>query len=755
MSIKRMLVNVHDDETRIALTEDNTLQDLHVEQITRGRTDGNIYVARIVKVNPSFQAAFVDYGETKNGFLSISDLNPSFFSGSANGPRGRIQSVLKQGQTVIVQVLKEGVGAKGAAVTTDASLPGRYLVLSPYSDKGGVSRKIENMDQRDRLKAFLSGLSAEGMGVIIRTAGIDRTLTELKKDFTALRREWKGIEDKIKKDPRPRLIYQEPSMVVRVLRDYFTADVEEVWVDSAEVFQQALDYVKSNMPKFQKRVKLYIGDRSLFSAYQIEGQLEALDSHRVSLNSGGSIVIEATEAMVAIDVNSGRSNQESDIEDTALRTNLEAASEVGRQLRLRNMGGLVVIDFIDMMQKKNQAKVEKAVADALKSDKARTTLGNISQFGMMELSRQRIDMELSRGLRVQCPSCGGTGQVPTVNANANNVLRKIREMAARGNYDEIHGELPLEYANFLLNQKRDSVTDLELEFGIKVHITANPELPPGHAVRLSGHTAEPEDDEETDGRPVETMAAPTESRSVAPASRAAPTESMAEDAESDSDEHADGRKPRRRRRRRSTEEALASVVEDIDTTVDDGVNETVKIAASQDNNGADTAATPKPKMPRKSPPKAILAPHSLPTEFKLGSRRDRRIKGLGASTPPGEAIFQSAHLAGNDNEDVVFARIGKRSTPLARLAALAEPGSVIYDSGPGVSGNGDSAGQAIGPEKPAPAESRRGRRTRSHKPAASQVASQQPAGSEEGEKAEPAEKPSRNPRARRRKSPEA
>jgi ribonuclease E len=273
---------------------------------------------------------------------------------------------------------------------------------------------------------------------------------------------------------------------VRVLRDYFTNDVAEVWVDDAEGFQEALRYFKSTLPRFQKRLKLYVGDKSLFSAYRIEEQIEALDSAKVPLRSGGSVVIEATEAMVSIDVNSGRSNQSSDIEETALNTNMEAATEVARQLRLRNLGGLIVIDFIDMMAAKNRKQVEKTLADALKGDKARTTLGTISQFGLLELSRQRIDMELSRGVRYQCPSCGGTGHVPTVNSSANNVLRKVRELAASGKYTEIHGELPIDAANFLLNSKREALRDLEQEFEVHLHLEADPTLPAGHRITLHG-----------------------------------------------------------------------------------------------------------------------------------------------------------------------------------------------------------------------------------------------------------------------------
>ena len=505
MGKQTMLVSVHEDETRIALTDNNILAGLHVEQTARERTVGNIYKGRIVKINPAFQAAFIDYGEPKNGFLSISDVNFNLHQ-----PRGkedekgrpRIQSVLKEGQNVMVQILKEGMGNKGSAMTTFVSLPGRFMVVSPNSDRSGVSRRIEDQDTRRQLKEVTEALGAgDNLGIIVRTAGTDRPVAELKKDLETLRKEWRAIESKYEKLKRPGLLYKGPPTIVRVLRDFFTNDVQEVWVDDAEGFQEALRYFKSTMPRFQKRLKLYVGEKSLFSAYHIEEQIESLDSSQVPLPSGGSLVIESTEALVSVDVNSGRSNRADDIEETALHTNLEAVAEVSRQLRLRNLGGLIVLDFIDMMQSKNRHQVEKAMADAMKEDKARTTIGSISQFGLLELSRQRIDTELSRGLRVQCPNCLGTGHIPTANTSANNVLRKLRELAASGKYREIHGSLPLDSANHLLNDKREALRDLEQEFEIVLKLEVDPSLPAGHSISLHGQKdgGERAEEEEYDG----------------------------------------------------------------------------------------------------------------------------------------------------------------------------------------------------------------------------------------------------------------
>ena len=605
MSKQVMLVNVHEDETRIALTKDKVLVGLHMEQTHRERTVGNIYRGTVVKVNPSFQAAFVDYGEDRNGFLSLSDVNLSLFGGggAAKG-RPRIQSVLREGQTVMVQVLKEGLKNKGSALTTFVSLPGRYMVCSPKSERSGVSRKIEDMETRRRLKDILEALQAgEDMGMIIRTAGIDKPIAELKRDLDALRKMWRGIQDKFNAMKKPGLVYQESGPIVRVLRDFFSPDVSEVWVDDPEGFQEALKYFKSTLPKFQKRLKLYVGDTSLFSAYHLEGQIEELDSSKVSLASGGSIVLESTEALVTVDVNSGRSSRGSDIEETALHTNLEAAREIARQLRLRNLGGLIVIDFIDMMSPKNRSKVEKVITESLQDDKARCTIGTISQFGLLEMSRQRVDMETTRGLRVQCPTCDGTGHIPTVNASANNVLRKIRELAATGKYSEIYGDIPLDCANMLLNDKREALRDLELEFDIILTLKVDPDLPMGHMIKLSGHgMAEQESEPESEKE-----------------------EMQVQNGEADSSvEASEGRRRRRRRRRRRGgeeypgEEMHAAPGEPAEeeyverqggyTSLDEFEDEVEEVEVEEDEESADYQAEPERPVPAPRMEKAAERP---------------------------------------------------------------------------------------------------------------------------------------------------
>ncbi|MCP4295079.1 MAG: Rne/Rng family ribonuclease, partial [Proteobacteria bacterium] len=375
---------------------------------------------------------------------------------------------------VMVQVTREAVDNKGAALTTNISLPGRFMVLMPHSDKGGVSRKIEDGAERDRLKAFLSGIQSEEHAVIIRTAGVGRSLIELKKDYTILKRTWENIKDTFDETDKPGLVHEEDDVVIRTLRDYYSEDIEEIWVDNPETFQKSLEFMKDVAPRRQNDLKLFVDERSLFATYHIEKQVEQLTSRSVALKSGGSIVIDQTEALVAIDVNSGRSNQERNNDDTAQRTNLEAAEEVLRQLRLRNLGGLIVIDFIDMETDKARKKVENVLHEGKPRDKAKLSFSEISKFGLIEMSRQRLSVGISRTVESACPTCDGKGTIPTQMAATNLIIRCIREIAAKGNVLRVEAELPLELANHLHNIRRDSIMDLELEFGITIHLVANP-----------------------------------------------------------------------------------------------------------------------------------------------------------------------------------------------------------------------------------------------------------------------------------------
>ena len=454
---QHMLINVEADETRIALVRSGRLENLFIEQDQRAQNVGNIYRGIVTKVQPSFQAAFIDYGQGKNGFLAISDVNQQVYKPNKDDlRRPAINHLLKSGQKVLVQVLKDEIDHKGATLTTNLSLPGRFLVFMPNSDRGGVSKRIEDEEQRNRLKHLLKGLVSEEASAIIRTAGVDRSLSELKRDFMLLRRNWTRIRDAYDKHEKPGLLYREEDAVVRMLRDYFDENTTEVVIDDAEAFQRALEFFQANMPTQQKQLQLYLGERSLFSEHDIEKQIGALNSSRASLPSGGSLVISPTEALVAVDVNSGRSTQERGIEDTALRTNLEAAAEVARQLRLRNLGGLIVIDFIDMDQEKNREAVVERVGEALAQDKARWSLGEISKFGLLEMSRQRIASSLSHN--------------DPILSTANRIVRRIQDLAVDYRLHSVKLRLSLELATHLLNQSRRKLSQIEVDYELSVQV---------------------------------------------------------------------------------------------------------------------------------------------------------------------------------------------------------------------------------------------------------------------------------------------
>ena len=474
---QKILINVEDDETRIALIRDSTLDNLYIEQTHRAQKVGNIYCGKVVKVQPSFQAAFIDYGEERHGFLSLSDINFQVYKPNREG-RGRptITHVLKPGQKILVQVIKDEIAHKGASLTTNISLAGRFLVFMPDSDRGGVSRKIEDEDQRARLRHLLKGLGGEDSSAIIRTVGVDRSLTELKRDFMTLRRTWNEIKDEYEDQSAPGLLYQEENAMVRMIRDYYHENITEVVIDEPVAFQRALEFFQAHMPEDQKKLQLYLGEKSLFSSCEIEGQIEVLHHQQVTLPSGGSLVIIPTEALVAIDVNSGRSTQERNIEATALRTNLEATEEVAKQLRLRNLGGLIVVDFIDMDNSKNRLSVEQKMEEAMAADKAKISFGEISKFGLLEMSRQRISGSLSRN--------------SIVLTLANRILRKIHDSAIEQKVLQVHIRLPLELATHLLNVKRQRLTQMEMDYGISISITPDtllgPEEIPEMEVTLRG-----------------------------------------------------------------------------------------------------------------------------------------------------------------------------------------------------------------------------------------------------------------------------
>ncbi|MBE9503667.1 MAG: Rne/Rng family ribonuclease [Proteobacteria bacterium] len=481
----KMLINaIHPEESRVAILEGGVLQELEVEFSGKGDAKGNVYKGKVAMIQPSIHALFIDYGGNKHGFLPFPEIHPSLYGrkseeeGGTEGERPTIEKNMKAGQEIMVQIVKEERDNKGAYLTTYISIAGRYLVLMPGSKKGGVSRKIESEAERAKLREDVSFLDVpEDMGLIIRTAGMGRTRGELKRDLTNLLRVWKGIKDKEAKQKAPSIIYQEGDIVIRSIRDYFSSEMNEIIVDNLEVYKKAKDFMKLMMPRFQNRVRLHQENIPLFSKFNLEEQIESIYGNTVLLKSGASIVIDPTEALVSIDVNSGRSKGEKNIEDTAFQTNLEAAAEVARQLRLRDLGGLIVIDFIDMRQKKHVIDVEKALKSSLKRDKARIDVGRVSKFGLLEMSRQRIKSSLMERSFVACPNCAGRGTIKSVESNALYLLRKIHAAAIDNNITNVDLLLPVEIAEYLQNRKRGELLDIETDHGVKIVIKGQQGIP--------------------------------------------------------------------------------------------------------------------------------------------------------------------------------------------------------------------------------------------------------------------------------------
>lgn len=479
---RKMLINVmHPEEARVAIVEDGSLVELDIEIAGSEQTRGNVYKGVVVRVEPGLQAAFVDIGLKKLGFLQMGELHPDFWQWREDIPedqrkrRPRIQEVLRRGQEIIVQVEKGERDNKGAALTTYVSLPGRYMVLMPGSDSAGISRKVESESERKKLKAMAAEMEIpEGVGYIIRTEALGRKQTEMVKDLEYLLEVYDTIKTKAAVTKAPALVYQESDLVIRTIRDYFTAEIDEVLVDSKEVYKQARAFFKATMPKNEKLVKLHQEKRPIFSRYQLEEQIDLIYEKKVPLKSGGSLFIEPTEALVSIDVNSGKSTGEKGVEDTAFKTNMEAAEEAARQLRLRDLGGLIVIDFIDMRDRKHNSEVEKTLKNALKADKARVTVGKISQFGLLEMSRQRIKPTLEQGIHLECPHCSGRGKVRSTESMALSFLRKVHGSAAKGTVAEVRGSLPLDVAYFLLNRKKRDLAQIEDDYDIEVTVKGKP-----------------------------------------------------------------------------------------------------------------------------------------------------------------------------------------------------------------------------------------------------------------------------------------
>ena len=479
-----MLINAtQPEEVRVAMVDGQRLYDLDIENRQRIQTKANVYKAKITRVEPSLEAAFVDFGADRHGFLPLKEIAPEYYRSKAPENEGkiRIKDVLKEGTEVIVQVDKEERGTKGAALTTYISLAGRYMVLMPNNPKaGGISRRIEGED-RSELKASLSQLNLpDGMGVIIRTAGVGRSTEELQWDLDYLLQLWDAITQANQDSKPPTLLYQESDVIIRAVRDYLRDDIDQVLIDDTTAYQRAADFVGMVMPHYKSRLKQYEDPLALFNRFQIEGQIETAFQREVRLPSGGSIVIDPTEALVSIDINSARATKGSDIEQTALQTNLEAADEVARQLRLRDMGGLIVIDFIDMSANRNQRAVENRIREALEVDRARIQVGRISRFGLLEMSRQRLRPSLGETSGMVCPRCTGQGTIRDTKSLALAILRLIQEEAAKERTGEVQAIVPVDVSTFLLNEKRADINEIESSTGVRTVVVASPYMDTPH-----------------------------------------------------------------------------------------------------------------------------------------------------------------------------------------------------------------------------------------------------------------------------------
>jgi ribonuclease E len=477
--MKRMLINAtQEEELRVALVDGQRLYDLDIENRTRIQKKANLYKGKITRVEPSLEAAFVDFGAERHGFLPLKEIAKHYHSKSGKGgDRGNMRELIAEGTEIVVQVEKEERGNKGAALTTYVSLAGRYLVLMPNNPKaGGISRRIEGDDRSELRDALRTLTIPEGMGLIVRTAGVGKDPAELQWDLDYLLALWKSVEEASAERAAPFLIYQESNVIIRMIRDYLRKDIGEVLFDTKESFDEAINFVRQVMPQYENRIKLYEDKLPLFNRYQIEAQIESAFEREVKLPSGGSVVIDVTEALISIDINSSRATRGADIEETALNTNLEAADEIARQLRLRDMGGLVVIDFIDMTSTRNQRDVETRMKEALESDRARVQVGRISRFGLLEMSRQRLRPSLGETSAIVCPRCSGRGTIRDVESLALSILRIIQEEANKPKSQQVKARVPLVVSSYLLNEKRATLTAIEEQSHTRVIINPVPEM---------------------------------------------------------------------------------------------------------------------------------------------------------------------------------------------------------------------------------------------------------------------------------------
>jgi ribonuclease E len=751
MSTKMLINASHPEENRVAIVIDGVLNELDIEIAGQEQTKGNIYKAVVIRVETGLQAAFVDYGAEKLGFLQIGEIHPSFYppKEKSNG-RSRISDLLHRGQEILVQIVKEERGNKGAALTTNLSLPGRYMVLMPDSSTKGVSRKISDDSERKQLKKTMAELDLpEQMGYIVRTAGIGKDKEELKRDFDYLVRLYEGINARKQQIKAPSQLYQESNLVIRSIRDYFTTDMDEVLIDDSQIYQEAKDFFTLVMPELAHLVKRHRERRPIFSRYQIEEQIESLSKNQTALPSGGSIVIDQTEALVAIDVNSGKMSSESGIEATAYRTNLEAATEVGRQLRLRDLGGLVVIDFIDMRDRKNIREIEQTLRKSLKNDKAKVSVGRISQFGLMEMSRQRLKPVLSVGAYQTCPHCHGNGRIKSIEAQAVNVLRLAHTTASKGSVARIEIKVPYEVANYLLNQKRKTVSDLEQQLGLQLAIIGCTEMLPGET-ELDQFKREKNNDSVHEILPIshanqiEIALAAAQQEDLEPAESVDSIE-VAETATATAEEPAEQPKKKRRRRRRKpskrseTIETTPSAAENGDPS---SATDTTETAAA--NSGQDSSGQPLAADPLAQPPAANIEPKATAQETE-----NPRASEIAPAAEPSQTSEKTAAVQQPEStEEKPKRRRGRPSKSKTAATAAETVPEQKTDT------EEQSSGQEAVAEAPKPA--RRTRKTATAKTATSEAApvsdSNAAATIQQENQQAAAEKPKARPKRARRTS---
>jgi len=730
---KTMLINVtHAEESRVGIVADGVLASFEIETFSREHLKGNIYKGVVHRIHPALEAAFVDIGADRDAFLPLDEICfrnlavPPVRESGNGGERRRphIKEILKPGQEVLVQIVKEQFGTKPPTLSTFYSLPGRYLVLLPGSDEAGISRKIEGAE-RSRIRELIEKLQPpEGFGIIIRTAaGFDEGSGELQRDMTYLLRLWEAIRNTAASKRAPALVYREHDVVLRNIRDYFTPDIDEIYVDNEDVFQRAREFLHEVMPGKEAVLHLYQGDQPIFSRFNVETQIESIYKRRVPLKSGGSIVIDGTEALTAIDVNSGRSIRGSNQEDTAFRTNLEAAVEIARQLRLRDLGGLIVIDFIDMRTSAHIAEVEKTLREAMREDKARHEIGRISQFGLLEISRQRLRPAAAATSYTACPMCEGHGLVRTTESAALVALRKIHNRVAQGDVATLRVSLPPDVAIYLLNQKRDDLAQLERRYATRLQVALNATLMPHQSEleaqpRVEGAAPAPPQMRLGGVAPVEPTA-PAAGNGSAP--KATPGETEVAAGTTPAAEGAGGKRRRRRRGRRRGRgrQAAAAIGEAFSVlAAATSLGQRPETAVAADSSDAVTTSG----SPEEGPSAFEPAHHASEESVTEPESPPPSAGPLGGATA--EVALQAAEASA-----AASARTSKRPRRRAgttashqrarKRAATAEGGSAATGAAkaPGPKTRGGAARRPKTAKAAAPTRSRRGRRPTAKPPA--------------------------------------